>query len=91
MWKVTVCARSGELVTRAACLTCHAGRLEPTCACDPTAPYSPTGPACCICGGPSDGGAYNDAPLCFDCYVRGDPAHVTATTAAWQKTHGGTQ
>jgi hypothetical protein len=91
MWKVTVCARSGELVTRAACLACHAGRLEPICACDPTAPYRPTGPACCICGGPSDGGAYNGAPLCFDCYVRGDPAHVTATTAAWQKTHGGTQ
>ena len=91
-WKFTVCARTGQLSTREACLACHAARLQPTCEFNPTTPRYPTGPACCICGQPSDWGRFSEdvpAPMCFDCYIAGDPAQVTATAIAWCNTHGG--
>jgi hypothetical protein len=95
--KFMPCGFRREAVTVEDCIACgHERRIE-RCSFDMAqhlATYRPTGPACCICGEPADGGRFCDttpAPLCFDCYTSGEPEQVTAAAVAWCNTHGGTR
>jgi hypothetical protein len=93
--KVMPCGFRREAVTVEDCIACRQERRFERCSFDMKqhlATYRPTGPACCICGSPSDGGQFSSehpAPVCADCYFLGNPAEVTAAAIAWCNTHGG--
>jgi hypothetical protein len=88
------CGFRRAAVSVADCIACGRTQRIERCSFDMQqylATYRPTGPACCICGQPSDGGQFSSkypAPLCFDCYVSGEPAEVAAAAATWCNTHG---
>jgi hypothetical protein len=95
--KVMPCGFRQVAVTVEDCIACGRERRVERCSFDMAqhlTTYCSTGPDCCICGGPSDGGQFScafPAPVCFDCYSLNDPAEVTATAIAWCNTHGGGQ